>query len=126
MENKIKEISKTLNVNPKDIIKRINELEENIKIKGKEISSLRNKLSNVIVDRLIVNANKVNNSLIICSKVDAFNIEELRNMADIAKDKVDSAVIILGAIIGNRINFVVKVTDDLVRRNVHAGQIGKK
>ena len=126
MENKIKEISKTLNVNPKDIIKRINELEENIKIKGKEISSLRNKLSNVIVDRLIVNANKVNNSLIICSKVDAFNIEELRNMADIAKDKVDSAVIILGAIIGNRINFVVKVTDDLVRRNVHAGQIAKE
>ena len=59
---------------------------------------------------------KVNNSLII-TKVDAFNIEELRNMADIAKDKVDSAVIILGAIIGNRINFVVKVTDDLVRRN---------
>ncbi len=126
MEKRINEISEILNVNPKDIISRINELEENIKIKGKELSSLQNKLSNIIADKLIINATGVNNSLIICSKVDALNIEELRNMADVAKGKVKSAIIILGAIIGKRINFVVKVTDDLVERKVHAGQIAKE
>jgi alanyl-tRNA synthetase len=53
-------------------------------------------------------------------------MDNLREMADIAKGKIDSGVIILGSVIEDKVNFVVMVSDDLIKKNIHAGKIVKE
>ncbi|HHY13153.1 MAG TPA: alanine--tRNA ligase [Thermoanaerobacterales bacterium] len=125
LENKMGKIASSLNVNPENLFYRIKTMEETIKLKEKEIQELQDKLANASVDSILQNAVKIDKTLIICTDVNVSNVAALRNMADIIDNQTDSSIIILGAIIGNGVNFVVKVTEDLVQKNVHAGKIIK-
>jgi alanyl-tRNA synthetase len=50
----------------------------------------------------------------------------LRDMCDMLRDKLGSAVIVLGADVDNKPAFVVTVTPDLVIKGYNAGQIIKQ
>lgn len=50
-------------------------------------------------------------------------MDELRNNADLLCNKFDKAgVVVLGAILNDKVNFVVKVNKDGVARGLHAGK----
>jgi alanyl-tRNA synthetase len=53
-------------------------------------------------------------------------MEALREMTDWLRDRLGSAVIVLGAVVGERPAFVAVVTPDLVARGYHAGRIVKE
>ena len=125
LENKMDEITLSLNVSPENVLSRIKTMEENIKLKEKEILKLQDKLANASVDSILQNAVKIDKTLIVCTDVNVSSVAALRNMADIVGNQTSSSIIILGAVIDNGVNFVVKVTDDLVQKEVHAGRIIK-
>ena len=55
----------------------------------------------------------------------AENMDDLREMTDWFREQMKSGVIVLGAVLGSKPNFVAAVTPDLVDRGVHAGQLVK-
>ena len=64
---------------------------------------------------------------VIVGKIQAANMDELRNNADLLCNKFDKAgVVVLGAILNDKVNFVVKVNKDGVARGLHAGKIVKR
>jgi len=56
----------------------------------------------------------------------ASDVTVLRETADFLRDKLGSAIVVLGAIIGDRPVFIATVTPDLVQKGYNAGDIIKQ
>ena len=53
-------------------------------------------------------------------------MNSLRNMADDLKQKLGSAVILLGTTDGSKVNLIAAVTDDLIKKGFQAGKLIKE
>ena len=62
---------------------------------------------------------------LVASVTSANNVESMREMGDYLKQKLDSVVIALGAVIDGSPMIVTMVTPDLVSRGLHAGNIAR-
>lgn len=126
VEDKLHKISKVLKVKEEDVIDRIKELTETVKKYEKQIDSLQDKLSSIKALNIVEQGKDINGIKIIASPVKATGMEDLRKIMDNLKNNIDSGIIILGANINGKANFVTAVTDDLVKRGLHAGEIIKE
>ncbi len=75
------------------------------------------------VDALLERAHEVSGVTLLTARVDAADVDTLREMTDRFRDKLGSAVVALGALIEGRPLLVVAVTNDLVARGLHAGKL---
>ena len=62
---------------------------------------------------------------LVASVTSANNVESMREMGDYLKQKLDSVVVALGAVIDGSPMIVTMVTPDLVGRGLHAGNIAR-
>jgi alanyl-tRNA synthetase len=53
-------------------------------------------------------------------------MDTLREMTDWIRNRLDSVIIVLGAVIDGKPNFVAAITPDLVKRGLKAGDLVKK
>jgi alanyl-tRNA synthetase len=53
-------------------------------------------------------------------------MEAMREMGDLLKERLGSAVVVMGTIYNDKPNFLAMVTSDLVARGFHAGEIVKQ
>jgi alanyl-tRNA synthetase len=72
---------------------------------------------------MLAKASEVAGAKVVASAVQAGDMDELRGVADLVKDKLGSGIIVLGAATADKVNFVVMVTPDLVKLGFHAGNI---
>ena len=91
----------------------------------KEIARLRAELAMQQTDGLAANAERVNGVAVVAAEVTGADLQTLREMSDHLRAKLGSAVVVLAAAIDDKPQMIVAVTDDLVRRGVHAGEIVK-
>ena len=52
-------------------------------------------------------------------------MDELRNIADLTCEKLDSGIVVLGAVIDDKVSLVVKADKAAVKLGAHAGNIVK-
>ena len=62
---------------------------------------------------------------VVAAQVVDADLQTLREMSDHLRAKLGSAVVVLAAAIDDKPQMIVAVTEDLVRRGVHAGEIVK-
>ena len=77
------------------------------------------------VDQLIDAAERINGASLIVARVPASSTDAMREMGDLLRDKLGSAVIVLGAVMDDRPSFMAMSTKDLTSR-VHAGNLIKQ
>ncbi len=118
-------ISKSLGVNPGDILKRIDRLKEENKILSRDIESLERRLMNINAEELISSVRDINGIKVISSKVNIDDSKKLRNFADILIDRIKRGIVLLGSVKDNRVSLVISVSKDLIER-YHAGNIMKE
>lgn len=87
-----------------------------------ELSALRIKAD---AQKLMVALREVHGVQVVVGKVNASNMDELRNIADVTCERLVCGVVVLGAVIGDKVNFVAKAGKDAVARGIHAGNIVK-
>lgn len=93
----------------------------------REVQSLRLAQTGTLFDGLIDRAEEIEGEKVVAAKVEAADIDSLRKMADVLRDKLRSGVGVLGAVFGGKATFIVVVTDDLIReRGLKAGEIVKR
>ena len=85
--------------------------------------SLERELSRKIVEDLPAQAEQVSGVTVLAAKVPALTMPILREMGDILKDRLRSAVVVLATVYRGRVSFLAMVTPDLVARGLHAGDI---
>lgn len=114
-----------LKANPKDLVTRVENLQHELKEQQRENESLSQKIANAQAGAVLDNAQKIGDVTVLSTKVDAKDNNQLRQMMDDLKEKLDKAVIVLGASDGEKVMLCAGVTKDLVGGNYHAGNIVK-
>jgi alanyl-tRNA synthetase len=114
-----KEVESSLEGVPDKVKLLIDELEAERK-KG---LSLERELSRKVVEDLPAQAEQVSGVMVLAVKAPAFTMPVLREMGDTLRDRLKSAVVVLGTVYNGKPNFLAMVTPDLAARGVHAGDI---
>ncbi|WP_144593888.1 alanine--tRNA ligase [Priestia flexa] len=122
----LKEAAAKAKANPRDLVGRVEGLLEEIRQLHRENESLATKLGNIEAGNLIDRVKDVNGVSVLAEKVNATDMNNLRSMVDDLKQKLGSAVIVLAAPQGEKVNIVAGVTKDLIANGHHAGKIVKE
>ncbi|MED1786443.1 alanine--tRNA ligase [Brevibacillus laterosporus] len=92
----------------------------------REAESLRTKLGNIEAGTLTDQVQEINGVKLLATQVSATDMDNLRGMVDELKNKLGSAIIVLGSVEGDKVNIVAGVTKDLMGQGFHAGKIVKE
>ena len=105
---------------------RVKSLTRDVENERKRSQSLEKQLSRHLAKSLLTETTQVNGVTVLAVKVELLTMPALREMGDILRDSLGSAVIVLATIYQEKINFLVMVSPDLVTRGLHAGNIVKQ
>ncbi|MBP2634160.1 MAG: alaS [Firmicutes bacterium] len=122
----IKEAAAALKTRPEEIVARIDVLNGRVRELEKEVGALNTKLAKNEVEELLAKATTVKDIKVVIGQVVAADMENLRATCDMVRDKLQSGVVVLGAISGDKVNFVAMATADCVSKGIHAGKIIKE
>jgi len=114
-----------LNCSKDEIILRIKKLMSEKKELEKEIKNSRSKNLNENIDSFISSSKKIGIHSIIIQKTALTSIDELKDLGNIIINKIDSGIIVLGAM-GDKPILLIGLTDKLVEDGLNAGKIAKE
>ncbi|MBY0096275.1 alanine--tRNA ligase [Mesobacillus maritimus] len=122
----LKSAASKLKTSPKDVPSRIDTILAEAKHLQRENESLAAKLGNIEAGSLASKVKEINGVPVIAARVQAADMNSLRNMADDLKQKLGSAVILLGSADNGKVNLIAGVTKDLIEKGFHAGKLVKE
>lgn len=122
-EQLLNDVASALKTNPHDSVKKIEALSNELKNSEKEIEQLRNKLVSGSLDDVMSKVVDVKGVKVLTARFDQLDMEGLRNTADMLKNKLETGIIVLSTGYGDKVNFVVSVTEDVIDKGAHAGNI---
>lgn len=125
VDRAVKSVNEMLKTNVESIPAKVSELMEMLKDKDKEIRKLNEKLNAAKAGDLTEKVVEVNGIKVLAVKLDNADRDTMRNFVDTARDKLKSAVVLAGAVDGDKVAFVCGVTKDLVSK-VKAGDVIKE
>ena len=89
----------------------------------KRVLSLERELSRKIAGDLLGQAEQVSGVTVLAARVPALTMPILREMGDILRSRLKSAVVVLATVYDGKPSFLAMVTPDLIARGFHAGDI---
>ncbi len=125
-EQLVAQLGKNLKAAEKDIISRVEQLAAQNKELEKEIAQLHAAASKNQVDDLLSQVKEVAGIKLLACEVEAADMNSLRDMSDMFRDKLQSGVVVLGAKSENGVNLIVAMTKDLNKQGLHAGNMIKE
>lgn len=127
--NKLDILNRTaarLKTDSNNLFNRVEQILDRNKELEKELERLKQKLAGSKKDDIIDRLKEVNGINLLTAELSELDTQGLRSLTDQIKDKVDSAVIVLASRGENKVVFVASVTEDLIEKGFHAGQIISK
>ena len=125
-ESILENTAQLLKTRPEELVSRLEISLNHVRELEKEISSLQTQLSQGIVQELLQQVSEVKGVQYVAAKVNAPDMDELRSIADRIRDGLTAGIVVLGAVVGDKVNFVAMAGKDAVARGVHAGNIVKE
>jgi alanyl-tRNA synthetase len=119
LQNLAKEVEGSLEEVPGKVKALISELEA----ERKRVLSLERELSRRIAEDLPGQAEQVSSVTVLAAKVPALTMPILREMGDILRDRLKSAIVVLATVYNGKPNFLAMVTPDLIAKGFNAVDI---
>jgi alanyl-tRNA synthetase len=104
----------------------LNALLGQVESQSKKMRELQRQVARTATARALDDVQQVNGVQVLAVQVEAPNMETLREMTDWLRDRLGSAVIVLGAEMGGKPGFVAAVTPDLVDKGLRADSLVKQ
>jgi alanyl-tRNA synthetase len=111
-----------LKAQPQELTARIGQIQDQVKALEKELAKLKSKVASSQGDDLASQAVDVKGIRLLVAAMDGADGKTLRETMDKLKDKLQSAVILLGAADGAKVSLIAGVTADLTGR-IKAGEL---
>lgn len=125
IEGQLNEIGSVLKVHSKESVKKVNQMVAQSKELEKEIQQLNSKLSKFEADTILNKAHDVQGVKVLAARVQAPDMDTLRQTADMLKDKMNHGVIVIGSVAEGKVNLVTVVHPEGLN-GLHAGKIIKE
>ena len=119
-------IAAELRSSPSEVVQKLKALVNELDGERRRAAALERELSQYTVESLLNRVEKVKGIAVLSARVPPTSSEVLRQMGDSLKDRLKSAVIVLGTVYDDKPSFVAMVTSDLVSKGLNAGDIVKQ
>ena len=123
-------VSEVLQATPEAVVAKAQALEANWTAARREAERLQRELAKQGLDALAAQVREIRGVRVLAARVEAPGFEALREQGDWLRDRLGSAIIVLGALVtgpdGDKPAFVALVTPDLVAKGYKAGDIVRK
>jgi alanyl-tRNA synthetase len=114
-----------LRVQPDQIDRAVRNLYAELQSSQKENARLKAQLAMQQTDRLAAGAVEVDGAKVVTAEVAGADMQTLRDMSDKLREQLGSAVVVLATAVDGKPQFIAAVTDDLLSRGAHAGELVK-
>lgn len=121
-ESQLKRVADAVKVQPQEAAARIVQIQDNVRHLEKELAQMKSKLANSQSGDLTSQAKTVKGIQVLAASLEGVDARVLRETLDNLKDKLNSAVIVLAAVVDGRVTLIAGVTPDLTAR-VKAGEL---
>jgi alanyl-tRNA synthetase len=122
LEDSVAQAAGTLKAPVGELNARLAQVLEQVKTLEKEVSALKGKVASSQSDELMTQAVDVKGVKLLVAKLEGADVKTLRDTMDKLKDKMKSAVIVLAAVEGEKVNIAAGVTADHTAK-VKAGEM---
>ncbi len=112
-----------LRIKPESLESSVRQLQEQNSQLQRELTQLRQKIAQQDSQTLLDKAVRIDGFAVLATQVNAQTVDAMRQMSDWFRDKLGSSVVALGAVIDDKPMLVASVTDDLIARGMHAGNL---
>jgi alanyl-tRNA synthetase len=120
---KLQNAAAYLKAAPDEIDRKVLEVMEQAQTIEKELAKARREAAKRDIEVLLHDVTNVSGVPVLAARVTALDSEMLREMSDWLRAKMGSGVVALGAVLGDKPNLLVAVTQDMVERGLDAGNI---
>ena len=121
----IHDLADQLKTKPATIVERMTQVLAEAKETEHALAMAKKELAASSLDSILNHKFTVNSVTAVVASVSANDMNELRQQADMVRDTIQSGVVLLGAAIGDKVNFVCMATKDVLDKGIHAGNIVK-
>ncbi|MGN2390089.1 alanine--tRNA ligase [Pelomicrobium sp. G1] len=115
-------IAGLLKTSPQEVPQKIAQIVENVKQLEKELNRFKSRLAASQSDDLAVQAMDVKGVKVVAATIDGAGAPALREAVDKLKEKLKSAIVVLGSVEGQKVTLIAGVTPDLTGK-VKAGEL---
>ncbi|CAN5172210.1 alanine--tRNA ligase [soil metagenome] len=129
----VRDVAAMLGTNREGLYQKVVNLRNQVPELEKEIAALKGKLASSQGDELMLQAVDVNGVKVLAARLEGADAKTLRETMDKLKDKLKTAVIVLAAVDGGKVQIAAGVTNDSTGKvkagelvNFVAGQVGGK
>ncbi len=122
METMLGGVAGTLKVTPSEVHARVGAILSQVRDLEKELTALKGKLASAQGDDLVLQAQDINGVKLLVAQLEGTDVKTLRDTLDKLKDKLKTAVVVLGVVDGAKVQIAVGVTADTTAK-VKAGEL---
>jgi alanyl-tRNA synthetase len=122
----LQETAEYLDTELGDVLNKVSSLVTQLNWERKQKLILERGLAKKETESLLSQAEVVGGVRFLAARVDSCSVPVLREMGDLLRDKLKSAVVVLGTVYEDRPAFIATVTPDLVDKGYSAGDIVKQ
>jgi alanyl-tRNA synthetase len=121
----LRTVATKLGVPPAQVIERIDALLTDLRQTQQALDGLRSQAARGVLEQLLGNIQKKGDLAYLAARVETDDVARLREMGDWLRDKIGSGVVVIGAVIADKVHLLAMVTPDLAGKRVHAGNLVK-
>jgi alanyl-tRNA synthetase len=122
LEDTVQAAASSLKASPNELQGRIGQMLEQMRTLEKEVAALKGKLASSQGDELMLQAVDVKGLKVLSARLEGADAKTLRDTMDKLKDKLKTAVIVLAAVDGDKVQIAAGVTADSTGK-VKAGEL---
>ena len=122
----VEELSAQLKSPAEEIADKVTALVEERDAERRRADRLERDAARREAEGLLGRVQEVDGAQVVAARVDAPNVETMREMGDFLKAKLGSVFVVLASVINDRPMFVAMATPDLTAKGLHAGNIVKR
>ena len=122
IDERLKELAQTLKVAPEAVSDRLQQILERSKSLEKEVDDLKSKIASASGDELANQAVEVNGIKVLAARLDEVEPKALRDTVDRLKNRLGSAVVVIGGAGEGKVRLAAGISDNLVAR-IQAGNL---
>jgi alanyl-tRNA synthetase len=122
----LKQAAALLGVPPEETYPRLRSLMARLQEREKQVKDLQRKLARARFEEMLTQTREVKGVKLVSLQVDAPDVAMLREMSDWFRDRLGSGVVVLATVFEGKPSLIATVTEDLIKRGLHAGKLVKE
>lgn len=125
-ETTVAQACEILKCNKNALADKAKSMAEELKSLKKEIEEMKKAAMGGEVDAMVAAAKEINGVRLITKEFSDYTINDLRNLSDDIKAAHKGIVMVFATVNGEKVTFLVSITDDLLEKGYHAGNMIKQ